>query len=81
MNSEDIDRFSNLHLCTLIYNIIVNLSRRRSGVIIVNLEHISPFVLVFLLVDFEQVNVSWVGGKSMKQSKKIKEKLDRAKKL
>ena len=68
MNSEDIDRFSNLHLFTLIYNIIVNLSRRRSGVIIVNLEHISPFVLVFLLVDFEQVNVSWVGGKSMKQS-------------
>ena len=33
---------------------------RRSGVIIVNIEHISYFVLVFLYVNFEQVNADWV---------------------
>ena len=30
---------------------------RRSGAFIVNFEHISLFVLVFLIVNFEQVNV------------------------
>ena len=29
------------------------------GVFIVNFEHISHLVLVFLLVTFEQVNVRW----------------------
>ena len=31
----------------------------RSGVFIVNFEHISQLVLVFLIVNFEQVNVDW----------------------
>ena len=32
---------------------------RRSGVFIVNFEHISHLLLVFLLLTFEQVNVCW----------------------
>ena len=32
---------------------------RRSGVFIVNFEHISHIFLAFLLFDFEQANVSW----------------------
>ena len=32
---------------------------RRSGVFTVNFEHISHIFLVFLLLDFEQVNVCW----------------------
>ena len=36
---------------------------RRSGVFIVTFEHISHLVLVFLFVNFEQVNVNW--GKVM----------------
>ena len=31
----------------------------RSGVFIVNFEHIPHFVLVFLLLTFEQVNAGW----------------------
>ena len=38
----------------------------RSGVFIVNFEHISHLFLVSLLVgDFEQVNVSWVSRKTL----------------
>ena len=33
---------------------------RRSGVFIVNFEHISHPFPMFLIVDFEQVNVRWV---------------------
>ena len=62
-------------------NIIVNLCRRRSGVIIVDLEHISLPCSSAFIVDFEQINVSWVGGKSMKQSYEIEEKMGRTKKL
>ena len=32
---------------------------RRSGVFIVNFEHISHIALVFSIFGFEQVNVSW----------------------
>ena len=43
-----------------------NIRRRRSGVFIVNFEHIYTFSSVSI-VEFEQVNVSWVsrdyGGK------------------
>ena len=35
---------------------------RRSGVFIVNFEHISPFSSVSI-GDFEQVNVNWVNWK------------------
>ena len=34
--------------------------QRRSGVFIVNFEHISHLFLAFLLLDVEQVNVNWV---------------------
>ena len=33
--------------------------QRRSGVFLVNFEYISYLFLVFLIVDFEQLNVSW----------------------
>ena len=32
---------------------------RRSGVLIVNFEHSSHLFILFLLFEFEQVNVSW----------------------
>ena len=33
---------------------------RRSGVFIVNFEHIAHLVLVFLLLNFEHVNAGWI---------------------
>ena len=42
----------------------------RSGVFIVNFKHISHLLLVFSIVDFEQVNVNWVDTFSI-QSYKI----------
>ena len=37
-------------------------SWRRYGVFIVNFENISHIVLVFFIVDFEQLNASWEKG-------------------
>ena len=34
--------------------------RRRSGIVIVNFEQILHLLLVFSIVDFQQVSVSWV---------------------
>ena len=38
---------------------IKNNARRRSGVFVVNFEHISHLALVFLIANFKQVNAGW----------------------
>ena len=38
----------------------VNIQWRRSGLFIVNFEHISHLFSSASIIDFEQVNVSWV---------------------
>ena len=49
--------------CTIFWSFWGNSNQRkkwrRSGVFIVNLEHILHLFLVFLFTDFEQANVSW----------------------
>ena len=44
--------------CEICSELTINTPERRSGVFIVNFEHISNLFLVF--INFEQVNASWV---------------------
>ena len=49
--------------CEIFSKLTINTSERRHwrrfGILIVNFEHISHFVLVFSIVNFEQVNAGW----------------------
>ena len=49
--------------CEIFSKLTINPSERRHwrrfGILIVNFEHISQLVLVFSIVNFEQVNAGW----------------------
>ena len=50
----------NSEIFLIFSNFLLRKYWRRSGVFIVNFEHISHFVLLFLLlVNFEQLNTKW----------------------
>ena len=44
-----------------------NTKRRRSGVFIVNFEYILYMFSIVSIVDFEQVNISWVGIETLQR--------------
>ena len=52
--------------CEIFSKLTINTSERRHwrrfGSLIVNFEHISHLVLVFSIVNFEQVNAGWGNG-------------------
>ena len=61
MDSLKILMKNNLRLCVQPCGIYIHIYKYicRSGVFIVNFEHISHLDLVFLIVNFEQVNTGW----------------------
>ena len=50
---------NNLRLCSTLRCIYIYIHWRCSGVFIVNFEHISHLDLMFLIVNFAQVNTGW----------------------
>ena len=46
-------------------------TRTTSGASIVNLEHISHFILLFNIAEFEKINVGWVWGMLVSDNKFI----------
>ena len=61
----------------LTIKILVPHQWRRSLVFNVNFEHISCFFLVFYIVDFEQVNISWVLSESIHYILRLKRSISR----
>ena len=48
--------------CEICSKLTIKTPERRSGVFIVNFEHVSHLVIVFLLLIFEHVIANWVSS-------------------